>query len=428
MLEKKYIDSKKSLMLNRTMRRRIKAVIFFVAAAVTLFAVNAFFLNNHNPMLNVEEQKVNTSQLSPQKLFEHTWQVVKNEYYDPNFNRQYWIRWKNHYRGKIKTADDAKVAIETMLASLDDPYSRFLTKEEFAEQNISIASKISGIGVNIINDSGKIKIISVIENTPAQFADLKINDTILSIDGKKVSGLSLAEVSNLVKGPVNTFVNIDVLRNQELIKKKIIRKEIAIKTVKSSVDKNIGYIQILSFISNSTPNEFLEALENTDSTEGLIIDIRGNTGGLLPNAVFVTNLFIPKGKIVSIVGRNNYHYDIMAQDNNVNIEKPVIILVDGASASASEIFSGAMKDYHRAKLLGTKTYGKGMVQKIISMPNETGINLTIAKYLTPKGKDINKQGINPDVILPLKREDIIERKDTQLETAKNMMEQMISSR
>ena len=428
MLEKKYIDSKKSLMLNRTMRRRIKAVIFFVAAAVTLFAVNAFFLNNHNPMLNVEEQKVNTSQLSPQKLFEHTWQVVKNEYYDPNFNRQYWIRWKNHYRGKIKTADDAKVAIETMLASLDDPYSRFLTKEEFAEQNISIASKISGIGVNIINDSGKIKIISVIENTPAQFADLKINDTILSIDGKKVSGLSLAEVSNLVKGPVNTFVNIDVLRNQELIKKKIIRKEIAIKTVKSSVDKNIGYIQILSFISNSTPNGFLEALENTDSTEGLIIDIRGNTGGLLPNAVFVTNLFIPKGKIVSIVGRNNYHYDIMAQDNNVNIEKPVIILVDGASASASEIFSGAMKDYHRAKLLGTKTYGKGMVQKIISMPNETGINLTIAKYLTPKGKDINKQGINPDVILPLKREDIIERKDTQLETAKNMMEQMISSR
>ena len=379
-------------------------------------------------MLNVEEQKVNTSQLSPQKLFEHTWQVVKNEYYDPNFNRQYWIRWKNHYRGKIKTADDAKVAIETMLASLDDPYSRFLTKEEFAEQNISIASKISGIGVNIINDSGKIKIISVIENTPAQFADLKINDTILSIDGKKVSGLSLAEVSNLVKGPVNTFVNIDVLRNQELIKKKIIRKEIAIKTVKSSVDKNIGYIQILSFISNSTPNEFLEALENTDSTEGLIIDIRGNTGGLLPNAVFVTNLFIPKGKIVSIVGRNNYHYDIMAQDNNVNIEKPVIILVDGASASASEIFSGAMKDYHRAKLIGTKTYGKGMVQKIISMPNETGINLTIAKYLTPKGKDINKQGINPDVILPLKREDIIERKDTQLETAKNMMEQMISSR
>ena len=159
----------------------------------------------------------------------------------------------------------------------------------------------------------------------------------------------------------------------------------------------------------------------------MIIDIRGNTGGLLPNAVFVTNLFIPKGKIVSIVGRNGFHYDIMAQDNDVNIEKPVIILVDGASASASEIFSGAMKDYHRAKLVGTKTYGKGMVQKIIPMPNETGLNLTIAKYLTPKGKDINKLGINPDINLPLSQDNIGSVNDIQLETAKNIMEKMISS-
>lgn len=422
-----YIDYKKSLMLNKTMRRKSKSVIVFFATVLTLFAIYAFFLNHHNPLLDVEEQRVNTTQVCPQRLFDHSWQVVKNEYYDPNFNNQYWLRWKNHYRGKIKTLDDAKVAIESMLASLDDPYSRYLNQEEFEQQNINITSKISGIGVNIVNDSGKIRIISVIENTPAQFADLKVNDVIMAIDDKKVSGLSLGQVSSLVKGPVNTFVSIDVLRDGELIKKKIIRKEISIKTVKSSVDKNIGYIQILSFISTSTPHEFLEALENTDKTEGLIIDIRGNTGGLLPNAVFVTNLFIPRGKIVSIVGRNGFHKDIMAQDNNVNIEKPVIILVDGASASASEIFSGAMKDYRRAKLVGTKTYGKGMVQKIIPMPNETGLNLTIAKYLTPKGKDINKLGINPDVNLPLSAENILDKKDIQMEAAKTMMEQMISS-
>lgn len=415
-------------MLNKTMRKRVKAVILFVGAALTLFAANAFYLNNHNPFLEVEQQKINTAQVSPQKLFDTTWQTIKNEYYDPSFNKQAWARWKNHYRGKIKTEEDAKVAIDTMLASLDDPYSRFLTKEDFAEQNSSITSKISGIGVNIISDSGKIRIISVIDNTPAQFADLKVGDIILAIDDKKVSGHSLADVSNMVRGPVNTFVNIDVLRKKELIKKKIIRKEFTIKTVKSSIDKNIGYIQIASFISNSTPNEFLEALENTNNTDGLIIDLRGNTGGLLPNAIFISNLFIQKGKIVSIVGRNGYHYDIMAQDNNVNIEKPVILLVDGASASASEIFSGAMKDYHRAKLVGTRTYGKGMVQKIISLPNETGINLTIAKYLTPKGNDINKQGIEPDVKKELKRTDIQAKRDTQLETAKNMMEKMISSR
>ena len=422
-----YIDYKKSLMLNKTMRRKSKSVIVFFATVLTLFAIYAFFLNHHNPLLDLEEQRVNTTQVSPQRLFDHSWQVVKNEYYDPNFNNQYWLRWKNHYRGKIKTLDDAKVAIESMLASLNDPYSRYLNQEEFEQQNINITSKISGIGVNIVNDSGRIRIISVIENTPAQFADLKVNDVIMAIDDKKVSGLSLGQVSNLVKGPVNTFVSIDILRDGELIKKKIIRKEISIKTVKSSVDKNIGYIQILSFISTSTPHEFLEALENTDKTEGLIIDIRGNTGGLLPNAVFVTNLFIPRGKIVSIVGRNGFHKDIMAQDNNVNIEKPVIILVDGTSASASEIFSGAMKDYRRAKLVGTKTYGKGMVQKIIPMPNETGLNLTIAKYLTPKGKDINKLGINPDVNLPLSAENILDKKDIQMEAAKTMMEQMISS-
>jgi carboxyl-terminal processing protease len=410
------------------MRKRIKALILVVATGITLFAVNYFYLNNHNPMLNVEQPNVNTSQLSPQKLFDYTWQIIKNEYYDPNFNKQYWVRWKNHYHGKIKTMDDAKLAIDTMLASLDDPYSRFLTKDEFAEQNVSIISKISGIGVNIINDSGRIKIISVIENTPAQFADLKVNDILMNIDGKKVSGMSLAEVSSLVKGPVNTFVSIDILRDGEIINKKIIRKEITIKTVKSSVEKDIGYIQILSFISNSTPNEFLEALENTDDTKGLIIDLRGNTGGLLPNAIFISNLFIQKGKIVSIVGRNGYHYDVMAEDTNVNITKPVILLVDGASASASEIFSGAMKDYHRAKIVGTKTFGKGMVQKIIPLPNSTGINLTIAKYLTPKGKDINKHGINPDVVLPLKAIDVKQKQDTQLESAKNLMAKMIDEK
>ena len=415
-------------MLNRTMRKRTKTILLIVLAIATAFAINGFYNAYHNPLLNVEKKDVDTSQMSSQKLFEHTWHVVKNEYYDPNFNRQYWVRWKNHYKGKIKTEEDAKVAIDSMLESLDDPYSRFLTKREFAEQNSSITSKISGIGVNIVNDSGKIKIINVIENTPAQFADLKSGDIIISVDGVKVSGLSLAQVSSLVKGPVNTFVSMDILRGNEVIKKKIIRKEISIKTVKSSVDKNIGYIQLTSFISTATPNEFLEALENTHDTKGLIIDLRGNTGGLLPNAVFISNLFINKGKIVSIVGRNGYHYDIMAQDTNVNIDKPVILLVDGASASASEIFSGAMKDYHRAKLVGTKTYGKGMVQKIIPMPNETGLNLTVAKYLTPKGSDINKLGINPDIEMPIKQADILAKKDTRLEKAKDILNSMISKK
>lgn len=408
------------------MKRRVKAFIILTGIITTLFAVNYLYISSHNPMLNSNVKIVNTTKVSPQRLFYKNWHTVREEYYDPTFNHQHWSRWKNHYQGKIKTNEDAKIAIETMLASLNDPYSRFLTKEEFAQQNSSISSKISGIGINIVNDSGKIKILSVLEETPAQFADLKPGDIILTINDNKASGLSPLEVSNLVKGPVNTFVTLEILRGGEKIIKKIIRKEFTIKTVKSSNFKDIGYIQISSFISNSTPNEFIEALEKTQSSKGLIIDLRGNTGGLLTNAIFIANLFVEKGRLVSIVGRNGYKYDIEAKDNSFIINKPMIVLVDNSSASASEILSGALKDYNKAKLLGTKTYGKGMVQKIIPMPNETGLNLTIAKYLTPNGNDINKQGISPDIIVEFSQEDIKNKNDIQLESAKNILEQIIA--
>ena len=408
------------------MRRRVKALIYLVGLAAILFAVNSIYLYTSNPLLENNTQNINTQKISYQKLYDKNWQVIKNEYFDPTFNHQHWSRWRNKYQNKIKTKEDAKVAIETMLASLDDPYSRYLTSEEFAQQNNSITSKISGIGVSIINDSGKIRVVNVIESTPAQFADVKSGDIIMAVNGKSVSGLSLAEVSNLVKGPINTFVSIDILRGEEKITKNIIRKEITVKTVKSSNDKDIGYIQITSFISKSTPNEFLEALENTSKAKGLIIDLRGNTGGLLANAIFIANLFIDKGNLVSIVGRNGYKYNIEAQDSNVHIDKPIILLVDGASASASEILSGALKDYNKAKLVGTRTYGKGMVQKIISMPNETGLNLTIARYLTPSGNDINKRGITPNVEVKFTQEDIDQRKDVQLEFAKTMLSDILA--
>ena len=172
----------------------------------------------------------------------------------------------------------------------------------------------------------------------------------------------------------------------------------------------------------------MEALENTADTKGLIIDLRGNTGGLLSNAVFLANLFIDQGRLVSIVGRNGYRYDVTAKNTNLNIHKPVVLLVDQTSASATEIFAGAMKDYHRAKLVGTKTYGKGMVQKIIPMPNETGLNLTIAKYLTPHGADINKMGIAPDIKVHFTKNDVETGTDAQLESAKDMLNKIILSK
>ncbi len=413
-------------MLNYGMKK--KQLIIFIFIVIALFALNGLFMNanhlfgnngNNNEMINKEH-------VSSQKLFDSVWQTVRENYYDASLNEQSWYRWKDHYHGKIKTDEDAKVAINTMLESLNDPYSRYMSKTEYADQNTSINSKITGIGVNIANVSGKIQIINVMEGTPAQYANIQNGDFIFAIDGKDINGLSLSDVANMVRGPENTFVELTILRGKDKFTKKVIRKEIKIKTVKSSVDKNIGYIQIMTFIGATTPNEFLEALEKTKKTEGLILDLRGNTGGLLPNAIFIANLFIPEGNLVSIVGRNGYKYDIAAQDTEFTVNKPMIVLVDGASASASEILSGALKDYKKAKLLGSQTYGKGMVQKIIPLPNETGLNLTVAKYLTPSGTDINKKGISPDIEVNFTMEDVKKQNDVQLTTAKSILNEMLS--
>ncbi len=412
-------------MLNIHMKR--SQVIFFIFAIALLLTLNKVFMSPNTEISEVPDM-IDHDHISSQRLFDNTWKIIRDNYYDAELNTQAWGRWKDHYHGKIKTDEDAKVAIDTMLASLNDPYSRYMNKAEYLDQNNSLNSKITGIGVNISSNAGKIHIVNVMEGTPAQFANLLPEDIILSIDGKEVNGLALSEVADLVRGPENSFVNITILRNKDKLTKRVMRKEIKIKTVKSAVvDKNIGYIQITSFVGSTTPNEFLEALEKTKDTEGLILDLRGNTGGLLPNAVFIANLFIPHGNIVSIVGRDGYKYDINAQDTELSIDKPTIVLVDGGSASASEILSGALKDYNKAKLLGTKTYGKGMVQKIIPMPNETGLNLTIAKYLTPKGTDINKKGINPDIKVEFSIKDVKNNNDAQLQTAKNILSQMLLS-
>lgn len=407
------------------MRKQILTVLFPVI--MTLIIVFLWGYNSPNGFIeHIGDEK---ARISYQKLFDNTWAEIKDNYYDPSLNNQVWYRWKEHYRGKIKNEADAKVAINTMLASLNDPYSKYMNKEEYTEQNTSIASKIVGIGVNIASVSGKITIINVMDGSPALSAGLQANDIIMNVDGKDVSGMSISEVANFVRGKENSTVEITVLRNNEKITKKLTRKEIKIKTVKSDVDKNIGYIQISTFVSASTPNDFLEALEKTHNAKGLIIDLRGNTGGLLPNAVFIANLFLPEGKnIVSIVGRDGYKFDINAQDLNFRVNKPLVILVDGASASASEILSGALKDYKKALLLGTRTYGKGMVQKVIPLPNETGLNLTIAKYLTPNGTDINKKGIEPDYRVEFTINDLKNQNDVQLAAAKSILNGMLEGK
>lgn len=404
-----------------------KQITIFILLVLMLFIFNKILMEKfitNSSIVNTNEL-VNNKQVNSQRLFDNAWEIIKNDFYDSKLNDQNWTRWKKHYKGKIKTDADADVAINTMIESLDDPYSRYLDKKDYSNQNDSINSKIMGIGVNISSIGGKTYVVSVIDDTPAFFAKLRAGDIILKVNGKDISGLKTSEVADVVRGPEGTKVKLTISRKKKIITKNIVRREIKIKTVKSSVDKNIGYIQVLTFIGTTTSDEFLTALEKTSNTKGLIIDLRGNTGGLLPNAVFIANMFINKGNIVSIVGRNGYKRNIYAQDSDYVVDKPMLVLIDGGSASASEILSGALKDYHKAKLVGTRTFGKGMVQKIIPMPNGTGINLTIAKYLTPAGHDINKKGIEPDIKINFSDKDLVLRRDIQLDKAKIILAKMI---
>lgn len=402
-----------------------KHLIIFILSVLILVIFNNVFMSTFTKTNSyfLKQELVNSDEVSAQRLFDRTWRVISKEYYEPSLNHQNWSRWKNRYHGKIKTEDDAKVAIDSMIASLDEPYTRFMPKKDFEELTTSITSKIYGIGVNIYSNSGKTEIFNVMQGTPADFAGLKQGDTITHVDGKDISGMNISEVASLVRGPENSMVELTILRSGKKFNKIIKRKEIKIKSVKSSVlDNHIGYIKITSFMSGSTPNEFIDALNNTKDTDSLIIDLRGNTGGLLDNAVFIADRFINQGTIVDIIYRNGYKKTIRAKDEGDALDKPVIVLVNGVSASASEILSGALKDAHKATLVGNKTFGKGLVQKVVPLPNSTGVNVTIARYLTPNGTDINKLGIKPDIEIGNDIDFMIEnKKDIQLEKAKEIL-------
>ena len=404
---------------------RIKQFSIILLLILILIVFNRLLLNTFikaNKYFSTQTL-YNTETVQPQKLFDRTWKIINKDYFDPSMNHQNWEKWKNRYQGKIQTNEDAKVAIDTMIASLNEPYTRFMPQKDFADLTTSITSKIYGIGVNIYSNSGRVEIFNVMPSTPADFAQLKQGDIIINVDGKDTNGMNVSDVANLVRGPENSIVEVTVKRGDKKITKKIKRKEIKIKNVKSSViDNHIAYIQIISFMGGTTPNEFLEAIEATKNTDSIILDLRGNTGGLLENATFIANLFIPQGELVEIIYRNGHKKSISANPDQKHLSKPVVVLVNGASASASEILSGALKDYKKAVLVGKKTFGKGLVQKVVPLPNKTGLNVTIARYLTPNGTDINKLGIKPDFEVGNEFDFYINnKKDVQLEKAKDLL-------
>ena len=408
---------------------QIKQFIILFISVVLLFLITYknFQIRQLNRINSVSSiNTINQEEVNPKQLFLESWQVIKSNYYSKNMNKQNWSRWKKRYINKIKTKEDAYVAINTMLASLNDSYSKFLSEEEFQEQNSAINSKLYGIGINIASISGKIYVVNVLENAPAYNSGIRSGDIILKVNSKDINGQSIYQVAQLIRGNINQVINLELLKGNEKFSCSVKREEIKVKTIEyKKISNDIGYIRISSFIGVDTPKEFIIALNRLKDTKGLILDLRGNSGGLFQNAIVIANLFMNEGTIVNVIARQGKKNTYSAEHDGCIYDNPLVVLIDENSASASEILSSALKDNKRATLVGTKTYGKGMVQKIIPMPNETGLNLTVAKYLTPNGNDINKLGIEPDIVLPLKKSDITAKHDVQLEKAKDIIGEMI---
>jgi carboxyl-terminal processing protease len=348
-----------------------------------------------------------TGVADPERLFHKVWQLIQEDYYETTYNGQDWSRWEHHYDGKIKTLDDAHLAIETMLASLGDRYTRFLDREAFDDEKQQIDAKLFGIGVQIGTDKNhKIIVIAPIEGTPAFRAGLMPADEISEIDGKSTKGWSVEEAAKHIRGELNREVKLTLTRGKERIKVAVRREEIPIRAVQTAkvIDGDVGYIRLSSFISQQATREMRDSIAKLNGANGVILDLRDNPGGLLTNAIDISNLFLNSGNIVSTVDREGYKTPALSDGKPV-CKLPLVILINKGSASASEITSGALKDNGRAMLIGQTTYGKGLVQGINRLEDGSGVNITIAKYLTPNDSDINKKGIVPDIAVNLTDQD-----------------------
>ena len=367
---------------------------------------------------------------SPAEMYDDVWKIVNKKYYDPSNNSQDWARWRYRYENKLKTKEDAYVAIETMLSSLNDPYTRFLDPKEFSEETQSIKGSLKGIGTQIGIRDGELVIIAPLEDSPAERAGLLADDRILEINGESTKGINIDAAADKIRGEKGTTVTLLIQRKGVPNKLySVVRDEIEVKSVsckppfETEIPNDIQYIRLSSFISKNAAVEIESILNNSSHVKGYIIDLRSNPGGLLTNAIYISDMLLRGGIIVSTVDRDSYKTTTRARIQQVT-DKPIVVLINKGSASASEILSGALKDNHRATIVGEQSFGKGLVQEINRLPDEAGMNITIQRYLTPSGTDIHKKGITPDVVVELTQENAEAKNDVQLKKAIEVLEKM----
>jgi carboxyl-terminal processing protease len=351
-------------------------------------------------------------QESPKELIDEVWQIIDRTYLDGTFNKNDWRSVRGEYLNRsYKDKEEAYKAVREMLEKLGDPYTRFMDPDEFKNMQIDTSGELSGVGIQITKDekTQQLVVVSPIEDTPAFKAGILAQDVIVRIDGKSTEGMSLEDAVNQIRGKVGTSVTLTIKRKEEERDYTLTRTKIEIHPVRSRIETTpvgkIGYIRLNQF-SAQAGQEMREAIGQLEAEgiEGYILDLRSNPGGLLYSSVEIARMWLDDGVIVSTVDRKGV-VERQRANHRALTDKPLVVLVDGGSASASEILSGALQDHHRAELVGTKTFGKGLVQSVRSLGDGSGLAVTIAKYLTPSGRDINKEGVHPDVEVTLSEED-----------------------
>ena len=306
------------------------------------------------------------------------------------------------YVDEINQSESMDSAINGLLQSLD-PYSAYMSPEIFNEMRTETSGEFGGLGIEVSMESGVVKVISPIDDTPASRAGIKAGDYIVKIEDTQVQGKSLSEAVDLMRGPIGSSIELTVRRRGEkkAIKFNIVREIIEIKSVKTDLlESNIGYIRLTSFNENSgeqIENE-IKDLEKNQNVSAYILDLRNNPGGLLSQAIRISDFFLDNGEIVSTKSRKaSENKRWFAKKGDLINGKTLIVLINYGSASASEIVAGALKDHKRAIILGENSYGKGSVQSIIPLKNKGAIKLTVAKYYLPSGKSISEVGVSPDI-------------------------------
>jgi len=389
---------------------------------IFLFATSfsGLFLNNF-----AEATVLNNSY---KEVIDHVWQIVYRDFLDSNgkFQKSNWINLRKEVLSKTYSdSNEAYDAIRDMLSNLDDSYTRFLEPKEFNQMRIDTSGELTGVGIQIVKDkkSDDLIIVSPIEGTPAFDAGIKARDKILSIDDISTEGMNIEDAVKLIRGQRGTKVKLEILRGSQSFFKTLSREKIEIKSVSSKVNQtknglSIGYVRIKQFNANAS-KETRDAIKDleTKKVAGYVLDLRSNPGGLLESSIDISRHFINKGVIVSTVSKDGLK-ETKKGNGQALTKKPLVVLVNEGSASASEIVSGAIKDNKRGKLVGKKTFGKGLVQSMRTLVDGSGLTVTVAKYLTPNGTDINKSGIIPDIevrmnINPILQREIGTRKDKQ---------------